>query len=390
MATMMSGISAPSTENPIHDLLNQPIDVRRQSVALKNFAQYLNRSVSNTVGRIRVKDIFKVMGFPIPSTITDDLATDIGKLIEMSCFQFAPNKKLHPTSFELNDIILYTQAMQIPTFSPACDILAIIIMLGSMIARSDANISKDEIQVLQNMVLSRKVLDDEQRASLLLWLHWCLYTPQNLWNTIQDLSQLSQGLREQISHILVKVACADGKIAPKENEDLITLHKAMGFPKTWFEIELSNQLQGGIHIPTVEEVESAYKLESSPMKSFYAHASQNDLETVCISSELNQALSSVCEQASSEIIHQTVKQPETSLDKHHISFLQSVMHSESLPRLKLFELALAHKLMADWAMEQIDQVATQKYQEPIFTDGSIVLINHKVAQQLYRDLSEKP
>ena len=195
-------LTSSGTADAIHDLLSQPIEVRRSHAGLRNIAQFFSGSINNSVGRIQVRDIFKIMGFSAPASMTEQLADDIGQIIEMSCYQYAPNRRLHGTSFEINDIILLTPAIQAPEFNHACEIMVILVRLGAIIAKCDNRISNEEIGVLQNMILSRKVFTDDQRASLLLWLHWCLYTPQRIDSIQQDLSALPEELRQKISQIL--------------------------------------------------------------------------------------------------------------------------------------------------------------------------------------------
>ena len=384
------------TADAIHNLLSQPIEVRRSHAGLRNIAQFFSSSINNSVGRIQVRDIFKIMGFPAPASMTEQLADDIGQIIEMSCYQYAPNRRLHGTSFEINDIILLTPALQAPEFNHACDIMVILVRLGAIIAKSDNRVSNEEIGVLQNMILSRKVFTDDQRASLLLWLHWCLYTPQRIDNIQQNLSALPEELRQKISQILVRVACADGKLEPTEKTHLCNLHKLLGFPATWVDLELANQQFGGVRIPTVEDVEHAVAKENAFASPYTPRPSRPSLEAVSISPELNQALSSVCDLTPIQPIKQIFTQqpsadssaPQQMLDKPHLMLLHDMAQKDSWPRLQVFELAIKQNLMADWAMSKLNEIADQKYGKSMITDGAIVQINTILANRLYHDLSE--
>ncbi len=92
--------------NPIGALLRQPIDVRATSPELRRFGQLVSSASVNSVGCISVRDIYRAMGFKIPDKLDARIVEDIGQLLEMSCFQYAPNPKMHGHAFTIDDNIL--------------------------------------------------------------------------------------------------------------------------------------------------------------------------------------------------------------------------------------------------------------------------------------------
>lgn len=365
--------------NAVGALLMMPIKLRQTSPALKNLGVFLQKSTANGVGSIRVKDIFRALGLPVPASLDRTMVKDIGRMLEISCYQFAPNITLHGTGFGIDDKIFLTPSLTTPELTKPFAILSVILRLGAIIAQCDEDVSQPEIDVLQKMIMSRKILNDEQRASLLLWLHWCLSTPQQINDIQHELSGIDEELRDRISKVLIKVACADGVIDPRERQNLVTLHKALGLPESWVDLELSTQ--NGIQIPKCNNVETPKHEEVTSKRT----NSAADLAAVEMPVDLNKALSSICENApevSIQKIFMTKEENAPLLDSAHRAFLAQISQHTSWPRFDFFETAISFHLMADRAMQKINQASTIRFGTEIITDGDIVNIDTELAKHL--------
>lgn len=351
--------------NAIGAIMRLPIPLRQP--AMKSFCMFLQKETQGKVGAVRVRDIFRALGLPVPEALTPSTILDIGRLIEMSCYQYAPNFSLHGVSFSIHDMIYLAPALSTPENSGHFSLMAVIMRMGAVIAQCDENVAQEEIDILQKLIVSRRVLDDGQRASLLLLLHWCLNTPQKLDDLQEALTGIDESLRDRISKILVDVACADGVIDPRERKFLVTLHKMLGLPETWVELALAeqNNIQipdcNGIQIPSCEDIS---------FTSSSTHQADSNSENIIGSLRVEVPECGF------------VKAPENVLDGAHKAFLTKLSGRTAWPRFDVFEAAISFHLMADWAMQKINRVATARLGAEIITDGDIVTVDVERAKHL--------
>ena len=372
--------------NAIGALLHLPTELRMNHPALKELCCYLSESTKNRVGCINVRDIFRKLALPEPVAITRQLADDIGKLLEMLCYQFAPNRRLHGTSFTIDDRIYLMPSLQSATLTQAFAVMSVILRLGAIVAMADTEVSACEVSILQGMILDQKDLTDDQRASLLLWLHWCLNAPQSVSDIRQDLSSLDQELRDQISLILVDIACADGVLDSREKSSLIMLHRALGLPEAWVDLALSDH--SGINY---KETKEELAIKDLPKVEEKYEAPEHGLD---ISRDLSNALANICENVPSEHMlqvfaeeQQEEKAVQIPMDEPHIRLLEVLIQKKSWPRIAVFEHALSFGLMADRAMEKLNQAAHFVIGNDVFHDGDDVVIDRDSAIRLYKTLS---
>ena len=377
--------------NPLGALLRLPIKMRLGNKTLRSFAQQLQTMMGKqSVIGIRVKDVFRLLGFKAPPQLNETYVDDITSLLETSAFQFAPNPRYHGLSFTLEDNLIITPSLQAPEVTPAFTVIVLLIRLGSIIAQCDENVSQNELEVLQKMILERKVLSDVQQKSLLLWLHWCMSTPQRVEDVTGGLADIDEGLKNHISKVLINVAMADGGLEERERETLITLHHALGLPSTWVDLGVTSA-QGGIVIPKVDEESIKF-----PEDEITAKRSMHELrpvDGVDVSEDLHQALSVICDSPALEQKATTVFAapkndapkfdiPAAKLDRSHQRLLAILAEHDEYDRLKLFKEAALLDLMGDRAMACINRYAVETIGTEILTDGDVVRIDTKRAREL--------
>ncbi|MBO4349997.1 MAG: TerB N-terminal domain-containing protein, partial [Proteobacteria bacterium] len=354
------GYVAKADANEIGALIRLPIDLRLKNASIRRFGQFLNHAVGeNAFALIDVSDLLSILG--VPNQLNAQSADDLGTLIEMLGFQYAPKPQLHNQAITEHDKIVVTPSVKFPESSHAFSVMAYILRLGAVIAQCDEHVSQAEIDVLQNMVLKRKVLSDEQRTSLLLWLHWCLNTPQRIEDIHEDFEGVSDSLRDQISHVLVAVACADGVVTDDERERLRKVHRALNLPEAWLELEIG-QLTTGKQSPSKPKADPR-ETSSSLFKKPQPEESVPSVG-LSISNALSQSLANLCvivpdpdirpEFANAREVPQK-KKPVALLDEAHLELLHLVMENTTFSRLDFFKSALEKNLMGDWVIKKINE-----------------------------------
>jgi tellurite resistance protein len=197
-------------------------------LALQNL---LAMSVQNGVAMINVQTLFETMGMPNLYAVTQENAKDMATLLQIAGFVCAPDIRYHNAIMPIQGQIVIAQRNEIPKKTNPFNIMAIVLQVGAIVAQIDEEISPTEVAILQTMIIERKLLNDAQRTSLLLWLHWCLHTPQNIDAIAKNLEDYPESLQTHISQILISVACADGIIDTREYIALLKLYRALKIPE---------------------------------------------------------------------------------------------------------------------------------------------------------------
>lgn len=225
----------------VEQLIQLSPDEMKNSQELARLATFLKNTIRQDVGVFRVINLYKALSLPIPAELDIKEVLAIGKLLEMSCYIYAPNRCIHGTAFTIDDKICISPSMEQPRITQPFAIMSLVLQLGAIISQCDSNIDPREYDLLENIITTRDFLTEIQTKSLHLWLQWCLNTRQRLGNLEKRLSNISEVLRNQISDIVIQVACADGKITPEEHDMLVRIHRAMHLTATWVDLCLSER-----------------------------------------------------------------------------------------------------------------------------------------------------
>ena len=246
--------------NVIGLLARMPQNILRLYPPFLAFQNTLAMTVQNGVAMINVQTLLETLGATNIYALDNEIANDIAILLQTAGFVSAPDVRYHDTIMPIHGQIVIAQRSDIPQKTPPFSLMAVILQLGAIVAQIDENISPTEVAILQNMILERKVLNDEQRASLLLWLHWCLNTPQNINAIAQKLDIYPESLQTHISQVLISVACADDILDTREFMALRKFYKALQIPENFVELHLKER---GIELDTqkMEAIIAAEKQE---------------------------------------------------------------------------------------------------------------------------------
>ncbi len=261
--------------------------------------------------------------------------------------------------------------------------LVLLIRLGAIVAQSDGTVSQAEIDVLREMIRERKVLSDAQRTSLQLWLHWCTHTPQHIEDIAPSLSDIDDKLRNHISQVLIKVALANGELDDREHDNLVALHRALGLPAIWVDLGIT-EARGGLVIPEVQKNSTKTEHEDS---NFQTHGVEipNNLTQALSQIHENTPIPSTKNEENSSNLKESLT-PSKKLDRAHLKFLEGLLAQPQWERLQVFKIAMGLDLMADRAMNRLNDVCRERYGSDIIRDGDTVTIDTKQATTLYRDL----
>lgn len=362
-----------------------PAELFIQNAFAQNLRNQLNQILDANNGMIllNVQSLYTAIGHAFPTQPLSRLQLDNwDKLLSRLGYLYAPNYQLHGTPLNKDGVIVISRSNSQPEFSRPFATMAVILRLGAMIAQVDNEICQKEIDFLQNMILARKVLSKPDRDSLILWLHWCLNTPQYLSDIERKLEKLPQPMIEHLSRVLISVACADGKIDPRERENLIEIYYKLGIPSSKVDADIQSCMNGEFEKQPKrkpQNVES--EEESSEDDSSESQIEPQRLNSIPISLDLNKMLTSICSEPQSEMT--TVFKSEIPNDKSLevnssqildfdtdlVQFLNEIIDYPEIQRLKFFSIAVKHCLMGDRVIQQVNAWAAAHGHDAFMIDG---------------------
>lgn len=220
-------------------LVHLPPEAAACDVRCRQMEACLVESLNGMFGVIRPRDLFERIGMAVPDVMDEAISSDLSLYLRRHNILFAPDPALHGVSFAPDMPVVISGISGEVARSRAFDVLVVLLRLGVIVAQSDDEVLPEEVDVLKQIIFERRVLSAEQRASLLLWLEWCLMVPHSIDMIRQDLSGMSEGVQRHVSRVLVMVAAADGVIDVRERDKLLRIHRALGLPEGWVDAQLS-------------------------------------------------------------------------------------------------------------------------------------------------------
>lgn len=114
--------------------------------------------------------------------------------------------------------------------APGANYLAasLLLHLSAMLAIADGVVDPDERRHLETHLEQRWELTEDERLRLRAHLEWLLQGQPRLVDALDRLREVGRPEREQIGHMLISLAAADGHVAPSEHDLLARLFERLG------------------------------------------------------------------------------------------------------------------------------------------------------------------
>lgn len=258
--------------------------------------------------------------------------------------------------------------------NPAYQAAAITIGLSHAVAEADGDVSAAELLHLSHQIDSWSHLSTAHRKRLKAYLRLQISQPTPLATFKKKLGTLADEARRTIAHFLASLVHTDGVVAPEEVKLLEKIYKTLGVdtkllysdlhiaasPMTAFEstpILPPQEISEARSIPTLNTARIAALLKESEQVS-------NLLASVFADPESESTVSIIA--THEEIAEQ--KQNLLGLDAEHSAFLRLLRTRPSWSRQELSDAAADMELMLDGALERINDVFFDKFDEAL-TDG---------------------
>lgn len=257
---------------------------------------------------------------------------------------------------------------------PVYQAAAITIGLSHAVAEADGNASAAELLHLTRLIDSWSHLSIAHRKRLKAYLRLQILQPTSLAFFKKKLEILTDEKRRSIAHFLASLAQVDGIVAPGEVKLLEKIYKTLGVDATllYSDLHIAATPTAAVETTTILPQQERSELRSIPTLNA-ARIAVLQKESEQVSSLLASVFTDIEPEATVSTIashEENVEQNQNllGLDAEHSAFLRLLLTRPSWLRHELSDVAADMELMLDGALELINDVFFDKFDEAL-TDG---------------------
>lgn len=349
---------------------------------------WIRSKMTNSVGIIQTEEISLQVWDTAPVKINKREAEMLVSLVEKAGFGLAPDMRFHHAKPEISGCAVLFENGHGPDFNPGKEFnhIGTILRLGSIVATIDGRVDDTEVSVLDRLIADNSRLSDTEKKSLHAYFHWRLNTRPDMSGLKNRLQHLNDPEKWAISHILVGVALADGKIEPAEIKQLRKLYTLLGLDDT--------MVTSDIHNLKSRKIKSSPYGSQTQTKATNASTSAISLNPILLDvyKEETEGVKAVLdsifveeniEDENENINDGVVPSPQvTGLDDAHTRFFEKLTSKEKWSAKEVEDICKGLNLMVDGAIEVINDWTYDNVDAPLIEDGSVVYIDLEVAQEM--------
>lgn len=380
-----------TSRNDIAALLLLPDELvnPENSSIIGKFRQWADSQIADNSGLVSVSDVWCHTGTALPARINKKEAEIIANLAEKAGYGIAPDPRFHRTKPNIDGKIVLFKGGHGASFvsSQTFDKASIALRLGSLVATIDKHIDAAEKTVLHKIIDHNTMLSSSEKCSLHAYLHWCLNSPENMARLKAKMNKLNQEEKNEVRHILISVALADGKISPAEIKQLEKLYTTLGLDKS--------SVMSDVHeLSSVRGASStgSYILGKLGKKSATRDTlnldddllALHEMETKNVQHMLDAIFSD--ENDTLEEDAQKAKAPSfgNSLDKEHSALFSLLTSKKKWTRNEMEEQCQKLGLMVDGAIETINEWSFDIVDAPVLDDNDSIYVDIEIIEELKR------
>ncbi|AZD36916.1 MULTISPECIES: TerB N-terminal domain-containing protein [Pseudomonas] len=279
--------------------------------------------------------------------------------------------------------------------SAAYNAASVTLDLASAVASADGDTSNEEVTLLAQHIDSWSHLSVAHRKRLKAHLQIQLQQPPTLASLKKKLDPLTVEAKRTIASFLAHLAQADGTVSPSEVKLLERVYKALQLDSQLLYSDLHGAA-AGTSIALVKPITGSSPSEPGTQTSATAkqgvvldheRIAQLQRETAEVSALLAQVFTDDQIEEPEQPVENAESAPESSadvagLDLEHSAFLRLLVSRPEWSRSELEAAASDMELMLDGALEQINDMAFERFDMPVTEGDDPVEINTDILEEL--------
>lgn len=347
---------------------------------------WIRSRMTNSIGVVQTEVLSLHIWENAPAKINKKEAETLANVVEKAGFGLAPDIRFHHAKPEISGCVVLFESGHGPDFNPSFEFnhVGTILRLGSMVATIDGRVDDIEVSVLDKLIADDSYLSDTERKSLHAYLHWRLNTRPDMSGLKNRLQRFNDREKSAISHILVGVALADGKIEPTEIKQLRKLYTSLGLDEAMVSSDIHNltsrkikPLPSGYQAKTKvgDETTSAISLNPDLLDLYKGETEDvQDVLDGIFDEEINEDVAPADDVVTTP--------PVPRLDEAHTRLVEKLICKEKWSSEEVDDICKELNLMVDGAIEVVNDWAFDNVEAPLIDDGSMFYIDLEVAQEI--------
>ncbi|MFT4929366.1 MAG: putative tellurite resistance protein B-like protein, partial [Phenylobacterium sp.] len=377
-------------------LLPEPLLNADTIPVLATFAQWAKQQIDTQSGLVTMVDFWSALGQPAPQSIYKKDLELITKLCEIVGLGLAPDPRFHHAKPAVDGQLVLFMPSHGDDFSPSAKFneVAMMLRLGAMMAGVDGTVDEQETTLLHRLIDNNPQLSAIEKSSLHAYLLWRLNAPVNMNGLKARLAPLCDTGKSAVSHVLVRIALADGTVDPNEVRQLEKLYAALGLDKTSVssDIHRISAARPTAQSPTIEaKPQKANPTKAQPADSPITFNLDEDKLALHESEtrEVQSMLGAIF--TDDEPLNEAPPIPTApltaQLDGKHQQFYQHLLGKDLWSRDELQSYCAQSGLMLDGAIETINDWAYDIIDDPVLEDEGDILVDQQTAQDIADELA---
>lgn len=262
---------------------------------------------------------------------------------------------------------------------------ALTLQLSAVVASADGRFCETEEIHLREQVAHWTHLVPSQQRRLIAHLHWLTFTTVNPTTLKQKVGALTAEAREALGAFMVKVALADGTILPAEVKALEKIYKLLGLdPAAVFSAVhgASAGAKPASAAPVPKTTKARFTLDAARVAELQRDTEKVSamLSNIFVEDEPPPAIPAPV--AADDDAPSSTVELLWGLDEAHSALARALMRRSSWSRSELVDIAADLDLMADGALERINEAAYEAVDQPLIEGEDPIEINLDILEQL--------
>ncbi|HAT6804006.1 TPA: ATPase [Citrobacter freundii] len=343
------------------------------------FKHWADDKISEHSGLATVADFWARLGMPVPDKINKKEAELMQNFARRAGFGIAPDMRYHLVRPEPEGHIVLFPEGHAEFYVPSAEFtsVSVALRLGAMIARMDKRVDVAEQTALERTINHSDALSPTEKRSLHAYLTWRLNTPANQAGLKGKIEQLSDKEKSTIGNVIIRVACADGKIDPTEIKQLEKIYTSLGLD--------SSSVTSDIHrLSTAETTPTATLQTASATSGTFSLdervLARHESDTTNVRQLLNTIFTE--DEPADESPAEIPSHTGAGLDEAHHQLYQRLLEKERWARNEVAELCRQFNLMLSGAIEAINDWSFEQVDAPVLDDDDDIYVDLEIAQEL--------
>jgi tellurite resistance protein len=392
----------PEARNSVQAALLLPEDLLAETVfeALREFGQRLSEIMGGKqLASTKMDTVLRLANFELPDSgkLSPAVADQLGQVLDRLDIAIEPDRRYGGGVPQPQDQVFLFNAPgggPVDSERPAYRSMKAQVEVAVLAAAADGEASGEEIQLVIAGIKEGVDLGGVERARLISFAITIFNSPPKQARVLKRLADRSPAERATIAKAAVAIVVGDGTVQPDEVRFLEKLHKALGLPKEQLYSELHKavprsdepvaisieQRQAGIPIPKEAPVPTPDAVVRIRIDAERLARAQRE------TAEVSELLANIFEEETPPPVETVAAVANASafegLDQSHTELVELIELKGAVPKLEFEERARAMKLLAEGALERINDWAFERFDEALLEDGDEIVMAPHLRERL--------